>query len=457
MNDEVIRLSREGRDFAPGLLAIQEDPPRRLPMAVLYAVIALFIVTLIWMVFGRLDIVATASGQLEPLTYVKIVQPADNGTVEQILVHEDEHVHAGQVLIRMNPKLADADSQILQSELALTSLRLRRVQAELEGRDLTRHSEDPPDMYQQVESQLIAHRQAYKEALALARDALHKARSEYASARQVLLKLEEVTPILQRQADAYAGMGKEGYVPAMTVDDKLRTYLESEQNLQAQRDSLDSLAEAVSAAKRKVEEVTAKYRSALQDEWVTTDGKYRTLQQNWIKQQHKNALLVLRAPQAGIVQDLATHTIGTVVSPGAVLLSLVPDDEPLVAMARIQNADVGFIHTGQSVRVKISAYPFEKYGMLDGVVQNISPDANRASSTTSENGGRSSSDTQPLDQATYKVQVKLNSQSLHGPSGRLPLLPGMQISAEIVEGKRSVLAYLLSPVEKTLAQSGNER
>lgn len=460
MDDKAPTLSREALDFAPGLLAIQEDPPRRLPRAVLYAVIALFAIALVWMTVGRIDIVATATGQLEPRTYVKIVQPAASGIVEQILVHEDEHVRAGQVLMRMDPGIADADSKALQVQLALSALKLRRIEAELGGHAMARRASDPQGLYGQVERQLIAHRQAYKQALDQAGDDLRKARGDYAAATQVLVKLKKVTPILQRQAEAYAGMGAEGYVPAMTVDDKQRAYLQSVQDLRAQRDTVQGLAAAVSAARRRVEQVTAKYRSALHDQWVNTEGKYRTLQQDWAKQQHKNALLELRAPQAGIVQNLATHTPGTVVAPGTVLLSLVPDSEPLIAVVRIKNTDVGFVRVRQKVRVKVATYPFERYGMLDGTVLNVSPDASSGGGGGNAASSRSNA-TNPATAApattTYKAVIALDSQSLRSGGQGLPLVAGMQVSAEIVEGKRSVLEYLLSPVAKTLDNSGRER
>ena len=458
MDDKASTLSKEALDFAPGLLAIQENPPRRLPRVVLYVVIALFAITLIWMAIGRIDIVATAAGQLEPQTYVKIVQPADSGIVERILVHEDEHVRAGQVLMRMDPAIANADSKTLQTKLALSGLRLRRVEAELSGHPMARLPGDSPELYRQVERQLQAHRQAYTQALDQARDDLRKAQRDYAAARQVLVKLQEVTPILRRQAKAYTDMGNAGYVPAMTVDDKQRAYLQSAQDLSAQRDTVQGLAVAVTAARRHVDEVTAKYRSGLRDEWVDTEGKYRTLQQDWAKQQHKNALLELRAPQAGVVQNLATHTVGTVVSPGTVLLSLVPDSEPLVAVIRIKNADVGFVRGHQKVRVKIAAYPFERYGMLDGTVLDVSPDA-----SSGGNGGNAASNRSnaanptAATPTTYKAVIALDSQSLRSGGESLPLVAGMQVSAEIVEGKRSVLEYLLSPVEKTLDNSGRER
>ena len=459
MADSAYILSAEALEFAPGLLSIQESPPRRLPRTVLYAVIALLLITLAWMVFGRLDIIASAEGRLVPQTYVKIIQPADAGIVEQILVHEDQHVSAGQILMRMDTHIADADTKAIKAELALRSLQLRRIDAELGNHEMARQPDDPDDLYRQIANQLHDHRQAYVESLFQAQEALHKAQHDYAASQQELIKLEQVTPILKQQADAYENLGKDGYAPQVTVRDKNREYLEKTQDLNAQQDTVASLSAAVEEAKRSVAEVTSKYHSDLQNERVDAEGNFRKLQQDWAKQVHKNQLLELRAPQDGIVKDLATHTTGTVVSPGTVLLSLVPDSEALVAEVSVKNDDVGFVYPHQKVKIKLAAYPFQKYGMLDGEVLHIGPDASDAGSSPPPSGKdpSASPDRTSQQQLTYKALIALSGQVLKAQGENLKLVSGMQVTAEINQGSRSVMEYLFSPIQKTLQESGRER
>lgn len=452
-------LSPEALEFAPGLLSIQESPPRRLPRTVLYAVIALLLITAAWMIFGRLDIIASAEGRLVPQTYVKIVQPADAGIVEQIGVQEGQHVSAGQILMRMDTQIADADTKAIKAELALRSLQLRRIDAELGSHEMARQPGDPDDLYRQIANQLHDHRQAYVESLSQAQDALHKAQHDYAAAQQELIKLKQVTPILKQQADAYENLGKDGYAPQVTVRDKNREYMEKAQDLNAQQDTVASLSAAVEEAKRSAAEVTSKYRSDLQNERVDAEGNFRKLQQDWAKQVHKNQLLELRAPQDGIVKDLATHTTGTVVSPGTVLLSIVPDSEALVAEVSIKNDDVGFVYPHQKVKIKLAAYPFQKYGMLDGEVLHIGPDASDAGSSQTASGKdpSASPDRTSPQQLTYKALIALSGQVLKAQGDNLKLVSGMQVTAEINQGNRSVMEYLFSPIQKTLQESGRER
>lgn len=454
MTDKATPLSPEALDFAPGLLAIQESPPARLPRALLYAVSALFTLLLLWATFGKLDIIASAEGRLVPQTYVKIVQPADAGIVQEILVKEGEAVRAGQILMRMDTQVARADQKTVETEMALRALQLRRIDAELAGQPLTRQPDDPDDLFRQIEAQYRDHRQSYQDALGQAQEALKKAQRDYEAGKEVLGKLKEVTPILKAQADAYADLGKDGYAPQVTVRDKEREYVEKARDLRAQQETVASLAAAVAQASRQAAQVASKYRSDLQNERVEAEGQYRKLQQEAVKQAHKTGLLELKAPQAGIVKDLATHTMGTVVSPGTVVLSLVPEHEPLVAEVMVKNDDVGFVYPQQPVKVKLMAYPFEKYGMLEGEVIHIGPDASdSANAGAPKDAGKEAAPSQ----LTYKALVALKSQSLEAQGEAFKLVPGMQVIAEIHQGRRTVLEYLLSPVRKTLHDSGRER
>jgi len=448
-------LSPEALDFAPGLLSIQESPPARLPRTVMYTVGILFVILLLWATFGKLNIIASADGRLVPQTYVKIVQPADAGIVQEILVKEGQAVQAGQVLMRMDTKIAEADARTIGNDLGIRSLQLRRIDAELAGTRLLKKPNDQDDLYQQVAAQYRDHRQAYMDSLGQAREALTKARRDYDSAIEVLAKLKEITPLLKQQADAYTDMGKEGYAAQVTVRDKQRDYLEKARDLRAQEATLASLAAMVNQSQKQLDQITSKYRSDLMNERMDAEGQYRKLGQDWVKQAHKTGLLELRAPQAGIVNDLATHTIGTVVSPGTVLLSIVPENEPLVAEVSVKNDDIGFVYPKQLVKVKLAAYPFEEYGMLDGEVIHIGPDATPPDAQQ-QNKDASSNPNKPQP-TTYKAIIAFDSRTLNMGDKKHKLMAGMQVVAEINQGRRTVMQFLLSPVTKTFEESGHER
>ena len=156
-----------------------------------------------------------------------------------------------------------------------------------------------------------------------------------------------------------------------------------------------------------------------------------------------------------MVKDIATHTAGTVVQPGTVLLTLVPKDDILRAEVWVSNQDIGFVRQGQPVKLKLAAFPFQKYGMVEGTVEHVSADAADANTQGQQNGsGERGAKAAPL---TYRALVALKAMRLEQDSERLSLTAGMQASAEILLGTRSVLEYLLSPVQKAWHEAGRER
>jgi hemolysin D len=141
-----------------------------------------------------------------------------------------------------------------------------------------------------------------------------------------------------------------------------------------------------------------------------------------------------------------------VVAPGTVLLSIVPEHEPLVAEVMIKNDDVGFVYPQQKVMIKLAPYPFEEYGMLDGVITRIQADSDSDTQSQAKDPSR---DKPPP--SVYKAIISIDSQALEAEGRTLKLVPGMQVIAEINQGSRTVMQFLLSPVSKTLIESGHER
>ncbi len=454
MKPAVKTLSGDVLDFAPGLLSIQESPPAKLPRALLHCVVALFLILLLWASVGKLDIVASADGRLVPQTYVKIVQPAEAGIVQEILVGEGQSVEAGQVLMRMDAKLTEADARTIRNEHELKRLQLRRIDAELGGLPIRAEAGDSPDILVQVSNQYAAHRQAYQDALAQEQAILGKTRHDLQAAEELARKLRETVPTYRKSAAAFEKLGHDGFYSPLASEEKQRDRIEKEQDLRAQEATVASLKSTLTASERKLAQITSNYRSELHNERVETESQFRKLREELEKIEHKSGLLALRAPQRGVIKDLATHTAGTVVSPGTVLMSLVPHDEPLHAEVLVRNEDVGFVHVDQHVKLKLAAYPFQKYGMIDGTVTHLGPDAADVAAGAARPSGETSEAAAAL---RYKALVRLHTQQLETDGKHLRLSPGMQVIAEVHQGQRSVMEYLLSPLLKAWHEAGRER
>jgi hemolysin D len=448
-------LKAEALDFAPAMVRVQDKPASPLPRLVLHATLALFAILMVWAAFGRLDIIAVAQGKLVPQSYLQIVQPADGGIVKELLVKEGDSVTAGQVLARMDTSVSDADSNTLANDLHLKSLQLRRVDAELAGAPLLRMQSDPADLFASVDAQYRQRRQVYLDSLAEQRALMTKAREDLSSAQAVKLSLEQTLPVLIAQDDGWEQLAKEGFAGKLMAMDKKRARLEKEGELQAQTHNVASLQAAIAQAQQRTAQITSNYRSQLLNERVQGEGEYRKLTQDSAKQEHRQGLLELRAPQDGLVKDISTHTLGSVVQPGTVLMTLVPANGVLVAEVWVLNLDAGSVAPKQPVKVKLAAYPFQQYGMVDGLIQHLSPDSSEQTVTSKTDKSHGADEAAaPL---SYRALVALNTPYLLRDGTKHRLSPGMQVTAEINLGSRTVLEYLLSPVQKTVHEAGREK
>src|SRR5207249_248763 len=159
---------------------------------------------------------------------------------------------------------------------------------------------------------------------------------------------------------------KDGFAGALMASDKRRERVEKEQELKTQDHVIESASASIAQSEKRLLQIRSDYRRQLYTERNEIQGHLERLAQEQAKQAHKQELLELRASQDGIVKDIATHTAGTVVQAGTVLITLVPKGEVLKAEVWVSNQDIGFVRPGQPVKLKFMTYPFQQYGMVQG-------------------------------------------------------------------------------------------
>lgn len=170
----------------------------------------------------------------------------------------------------------------------------------------------------------------------------------------------------------------------------------------------------------------------------------------------RRELQQLRSPVDGTVQQLSIATIGGVVEPAKPIMVIVSDDAAIEVEAQILNKDIGFVHEGQPVRLKLEAYPFTDYGLIEGRVDSISRDAidysQQGAGAVRDNSGKP-----PPTGLVYAARIRLNRRTIHVGSRDQPIGPGLSVQAEIKTGERRIIQYLLSPIAQTLDEAGRER
>ncbi len=434
-------------EFLPAIVQLQEATASPLPRIVLWTIVALSGALVLWACVGKLDVVAVAEGRLVPRSQLRIVQPAEGGVLRELLVKEGERVRAGQVLARMDARAAEADAATARNEIATRRLQLRRIDAELGGTALVRAPEDPPQLHAQAEAQREARAQAHEASLAEQRLAVARARRELQAAGETRAKLEAELPMLEEQERAFQKLGRDGYAGRLMVAQRSRERLGVEQDLRAQEHRVEAARATAEQGERRIAQLAAAYRAQLQAERAEAETQLARLEQELEKLSHRQRLAELRAPADGVVKDLATHTPGAVLAPGTVLMTLVPEGEALVAEVWLANQDAGFVAAGQSAKLKLASFPFQRYGMLDATVARVSADSSERAEGARAPGGA----------YAYRAQLEPLAQELRLGEARHALLPGMQLTAEIRLAERTVLEYLLSPVQKVALEAARER
>ncbi len=435
------------------LRLIRDEAPASSGRIVLWSVCALTALMLAWAAFGQLDIVATAEGRLVPQTLVKVVQPAEAGVLRELLVAEGERVAAGQVLARLDATVAQAERRAVAGELAATGLHARRIDAALAGVPMVRLAGDEPGLFALVAAQCAAQAAAQRDRVAQEESQLARLAHERVAAQVQLRKLEQTLPDYERTAAAYARLHQDGFMGGLAAVDKARQATEKAHDLQAQRAAVAALAEGIAAQRQRIGQLHSGWRSELHRERAELRARGARLQADLERGDYRAGLTALRAPQAGVIKDLATTTPGAVLQPGTTLMTLVPPDA-LYADVGVRNEDVGFTRVGQRVQLKLAAYPFQRHGLLTGQVVHLGLDAGDAGSAV-----HGPATAREAERATlYRARVRLDGQTLRGPDGAaLPLTAGMQVVAELHQGRRSVLDYLLSPLRKVSAEAARER
>ena len=426
--------------FLPAALSLQETPVHPAPRRAAIVICSLFAVALLWSIFGKIDIVAVAQGRIVVSERTKTIQPLATSVVSKVLVKDGDTVKAGQVLIELDATSANADQASVVEQFQAANAELQRTTALLaslgSGRTSTPAKLRPEDVVQlQAEWQDITARLAKLDAEAQRREA------EAATVREAIAKLEATLPLArQREADV-KGLAEQGFMNQHAGQDRSRERIELERDLALQRARLAEAAAAIAESRQNRAAYQAETQRTLRERQSQAKTKREQLAQERSKTEQRTRLTQLTAPVDGTVQQLAVHTAGGVVTEAQVLMIVVPKDAEVTAEVVLENKDVGFVGAGQLAEVKLETFPFTRYGTVHATVTQLSADA-----VNDEKRG-----------AIFPATLKLNQTHLDVDGKRIALAPGMNLSAEIKIGKRRVIDYLLSPVQRAGEESLKER
>lgn len=440
-------LQAHEAQFLPAALSLRDTPVHPAPRITLWLIMAFALIALLWTIFGRIDVVATAVGKIIPNDRTKVIQPMETAVVKAIHVRDGQEVKLGQVLIELDATSAAADSERLRNEALTARLEALRAQALLSALEhgtppklQALDGVDPPRLLAE-QSQASGQYEEYQAHRQQLQDEIIRRRAELQTTQEQVTKLEQTAPIARQRAQDYQKLVKENFVSQHGYLEREQARIEQEQDLAASRSKAVEIRAALTEVQQQQATLAAETHRQLLDQLSLASQKAASLQQEWIKADQRGRLMRMTAPVGGTVQQLAVTTVGGVVTPAQPLMVIVPKENVLEVEAMLPNKDIGFVNPGQDAEVKVETFPFTKYGTIHGTITQVSSDAIQDDKLG----------------LIYSTRVKLARDTIRVENKTVRLSPGMAVTVEVKTGTRRVIEYFLSPLMQVTSESLRER
>jgi adhesin transport system membrane fusion protein len=435
---------------------LEEASNIKLILKGLITVALLLLSLIIWSAFVTITETTNTFGQLLPEGQIQAIQHLEGGIVSKVLVKDGGFVNKNQLLIELKTEELRSELDELESNetsLLLDSLRLKSfldnkpanlekwTKELLESRysQIKQKSEIDTLIGNQVHLLTAQYRELQEK-----QEGLQNALQQHREALKELLNKKKIWEVhiklLTEEFTMYQGLKSKSYISSK---DYLTIMREMNQS-QGEGATLDSkiaqTKQAIEETENKLQEITATTRKEALAQLAKVDADILATHHKIAKARDQIARSTIRAPISGTVKGI-TVSPGNVAKPANVLLEIVPEGDQLIAESRIQPQDIGYIKTDAPVKVKILTYDYARFGTIDGKVSNIS-----ASTFFDEKGN-----------PYYKAQIQLAKQYLGPPNQKRLLKSGMTVQADIITGSKTLLAYLLKPIQRSVTDAFRER
>lgn len=427
---ERYRRHAEINEFLPDALAIRNAPLPWWANSGLLWLCCFFLVALLWSFLGEVDVIISAQGRIVSQSPPIELRPLERTVIKEIKIRVGDRVRQGQVLMTFDPVFNTTEELKLESELRKFSAQRRRLSAELERQEFL--------------PQTFLNEERWQYSLYLTRGKLYR--------ENMVSYEEEIARISQNLSDKKEQLILYQEMERLYLRTKGAMSLKEIKELQLSRMQIEY--EISSLAKEKLA-LEAK-RNAFMEEWdtkiveelVQVQQDLLAAQKELEKIRQLQAYVSLYAPTDAIVHTIAPVPIGSAVREVESLVTLVPLHAELEGEVKIPTEYIGKVKNGNTARIKVTAFPFQKYGTIDGHVRYISGDA------FMENAGGG---LEPGKKFYYMSRIAIDKTSLTDDEEKeIFIIPGMEITCEIIVGKRRIIEYLLYPLIKYLDESMHE-
>lgn len=459
-------------DFLPDPDAIEQRPLGGVTRGILFLLSALVLTAILWASLSRIDEIVAAPGRLVSSVPNMIVQPLETSIVQSIDVKAGQIVRKEQQLAALDPTFTGADQAMLRGSMEKLDLRIRRLERELaNGVNLSpeglanastkdtrvrsayteHHTKLPGGADEQLQSQLLEARESnfkarirsLDENIARLEASFRTNQNDQQMLAQRLKSLQEVEQMQERLVNQNFGARRQ------LLEARERRQ-EVERDLQLVSHREQEIRREIAASKAEKAVFQNDWRQRIIEELTQLRKEREAVTEQLAKADKRGSLVVLRSPVDAVVLEIPKRSIGSIVRDAELMFTLVPINVPLEVELQIASPDVGFVKSGDSVRIKLDAFPFQKYGTLNGKIIHVSEDAFTRDASVVQSARQ-------LVGNYYVARVKLDSTRLERHAEEVQLRPGSTLLGEVRIGERSVLSYFIYPLVGTLDSSLRER
>lgn len=424
------------------------DTPPFMARSIVALVAALIVIFLAWAAIAEIDEIARGEGKVIPVSKTQIVQSSEAGVVETIAVQVGQVVRKGELIVQLNN--TTTESSLGESVAKARALGAKIARLALEEAGNYDAAFVCPEEVLTVASAVCenearlfaANKASYVNKAGVLGERVRQRENELSEAQANIVRLEQNIAQSTRQYDLMSPLAKKGLVAQTELIAIERELTDQRGQITVYQESLERLRGAVEEARLQVEELALQLRQQALTEKAQTLAELSVIDETIRGATDRVSRTDIRSPVDGIVNTLEVNTIGAYVDPGTVVAGIVPTADTLLIEAKISPRDVAFITRGQKAIVKVTAYDFSIFGGLEGEVTNVSAD----SIVDKEKG-----------ETFYLVHVKTDTSELIRGDKSYPIIPGMVATAEIMTGRKTILSYLMKPINKAQSVALTER
>ena len=437
-------MSVKETDYMCALEAATKMKPATPVILMLFAVISFLVFFFAWAAVTEVEELTRGEGQVVPSQEIQVVQSLEGGILQELLVKKGDFVKKGQVLLKISNVLFSSQKSGTEAQFRGLEAKKARLTAEANGTSFEIPDEIKKQLRDIAENEVALYKSRQKElesVYAIQDDKIQKAKADMDATRAEINSLSQNRTLLNKELKITRDMVAKRAVPKLEqirlereladVSGRINTLVQEKKGLEASLSSAEN--------ERKAQD--DRFKSQALEELNEVETQIASLKESLKSMGDRVDRTEVRAPVDGVVNQIKIQTIGGVIEPAMQLVEIVPADEELKVVAKVQPNQIAFLNVGQLVKVKVTAYDPQKYGALDGKLTRV------AANSASDREGN----------ILFEVEAVTDKNFLGSAEHPLPITPGMVANVEIITGKRTILNYLLKPLQRGFDRALRER